>query len=141
MRAKPLVLLVDDEEVFLEIASVTLGAQGFAVARATDFYDALAKAEALLPDLVLSDIYMPPGPSGLDLALELHRNPKTRGVKIAFFTSMRDPWIDFRGNRTQMLAELGPMVFLSKNDDVAKLGDRVTRLLHEDSPKVSATMY
>lgn len=129
MREEPLVLIVDDEAVFLEIASKKLQADGFATALAEDARDALAKAEALLPDLVLSDIYMPPGPSGWELAIELHRNPKTREIKFAFFTSLRDPWMEFGGSRARVTAELGNVTFLSKNDDVPLLGDRVRHLL------------
>lgn len=42
MRPKPLVLIVDDEEVFLEIASVKLNADGFETATAQNATDALA---------------------------------------------------------------------------------------------------
>ena len=129
MRSEPLVLIVDDEEVFLEIASTKLQAEGFMTALAKDVRDALAKAETLLPDLVLSDIYMPPGPSGWELARELRHNPKTREIRIAFFTSLRDPWIEFRGRPAQVLAELGNVIFLNKNEDVPVLGRRVKEFL------------
>jgi CheY-like chemotaxis protein len=128
-REKPLVLLLDDEEIFLEIAAVKLHASGLETVMANDVRDALAKAESLLPDLVLSDIYMPPGPTGWEFALELRRNPKTRDVKIAFFTSLRDPWIELKTDRKTIAAELGPVVFLSKIDDVDALADRVGKLI------------
>ncbi len=92
MRSIPLVLLVDDEDMFLDIASAKLKTANFETAMAHGTLDALKKAESLQPDLILSDIYMPPGPSGWDLALALHENPKTRGIKVAFFTSLHDPW-------------------------------------------------
>jgi CheY-like chemotaxis protein len=130
MRTNPLVLLVDDEEVFLEIASVKLRAEGLETIMTQDFRDALEKAERLLPDLVLSDIYMPPGPSGWELALELRRNPKTREIKIAFFTSLRDPWMELRRERkAAVAAELGKVTFLSKTDDVEVLAERVMDLI------------
>lgn len=129
MREKPLVLLVDDEEAFLEIASVKLLADGFETAFARGVREALDKAERLLPDLVLSDIYMPPGPSGWELALELRRNPKTREIKIAFFTSLRDPWAELRHDRKTIAAELGPVPFFSKTDDVEILARRVIDFL------------
>jgi CheY-like chemotaxis protein len=129
MREKPLVLLVDDEEVFLEIASVKLRTEGFETAMAQDVRDALVMAERLLPDIVLSDIFMPPGPNGWEFALELRRNPKTCAIKIAFFTSLRDPWLELSMDRTKLAAELGPVTFLSKTDDVDALAERVRRLL------------
>lgn len=130
MRPKPLVLLVDDEEIFLEIASVKLRTEGMETVTTQDVRDAVAKAESLSPDLVLSDVYMPPGPSGWELAIELRRNPKTHGIRIAFFTSLRDPWAELRANLRKTAAELiGPVAVLSKMDDVEVLAQKVSGLL------------
>lgn len=129
MSDKPLVLLVDDEEVFLEIASVKLQAEGFATVLAQGAREGFEVAERMMPDLVLSDIYMPPGPSGWELALELRRNPKTATIKVAFFTSLRDPWIEFRGDRKTIAEELGSVTFFSKTDDVDRLGDEIKKLV------------
>ena len=131
MREKPLVLLVDDEMIFLEIASVKLQGRGFETILTQDVRDAILKAETLLPDLVLSDIYMAPGPSGWDLALELRRNPKTHEIKIAFFTSLRDPWMELKQKKEEVVAELGKITFFSKMDDVEVLADRVISLIGE----------
>jgi CheY-like chemotaxis protein len=132
MRAQPLVLLIDDEDEFLEIASRKLQGSGFETFATTDAHEAIAKAEELQPDLVLSDIYMVPGPNGWEVALELHRNPKTRDVKFAFFTTLRDPWLELSMEaRTAVAAELGhPPVFLSKIDDVKSLGERINTILN-----------
>jgi CheY-like chemotaxis protein len=130
MRTQPLILLVDDEDEFLEIASLKLQGKGFETVTTNDGHVALVKAEQLQPDLVLSDIYMVPGPNGWEVALELHRNPKTRGIKLAFFTSLRDPWIEIPTEaRKKVAEELGNPVVLSKIDDVEMLGDRVEGLL------------
>lgn len=130
MRTQPFVLLVDDEEIFLEIASVKLHANGFMTAIANDVRDALEKAESLQPDLVLSDIYMPPGPSGWELALKLRHNPKTCAIKLAFFTSLSDPWLEMpKEERQKITSELGNVVFLSKTDDVDTLATGVSRLI------------
>ncbi len=129
MREKPLVLLMDDEEVFLEIASVSLAAGGMDIVTAHDFTDALLKAETLLPDLVLSDIYMPPGPNGWDLALALRRNPKTTSLKVAFFTSLRDPWMELKRNAAEMVKELGGVNFVNKMEDVPTLPERVRNII------------
>jgi CheY-like chemotaxis protein len=126
----PLVILVDDEEEFLEIASLKLQGSGFETFTTNNGHEAVAKAEELKPALVLSDVYMAPGPSGWEVALELHRNPKTRGVKLAFFTSLREPWTEIPlAERAAVLAELGNVTFLSKIDDVEALGERVTQLI------------
>lgn len=130
-RERPLVLLVDDEEVFLEIASTKLKTEGFLTVVAYTVTDALTKAEELLPDLILSDVYMPPGPNGWEFALEIRRNPKTRNIRFAFFTSLRDPWAELKKEHASAAQELGRVTFFSKMDDVDHLADLVGKLIAE----------
>jgi CheY-like chemotaxis protein len=130
MRIQPLIMLVDDEGDFLEIAAMKLQGKGFETIATNDGKEALVKAEELQPDLILSDIFMIPGPNGWELALELHRNPKTRAIKLAFFTTLRDPWMEISSEaRDAVAAELGQPIFLSKIDDVDLLGEKVGELL------------
>ena len=131
MREKPLILLIDDEQMFLDIASTKLRGDGFDTVEANSVQDAIEKVTSLGPDLVLSDIYMPPGPSGWDLALQLRRNPKTSDVKIAFFTSLRDPWMELKADHAKVTAELGKIIFFSKTDDIEVLGERVGKFIKE----------
>lgn len=130
MRNPPLVLVVDDEDMFLEIATMKLRAMGFETQTAHGAEEGLVKAEAIHPDFVLSDIYMAPGSNGWELALQLHRNPKTRGIRLAFFTSLREPWLDMPAAQRQAISnELGAVTVLSKADDMDALGERVKLLL------------
>ena len=132
MRTKPLALLVDDEEVFLEIASVRLNAAGFETIFATNFHDAIEKAENYQPDIVITDIYMPPNPSGWELASALRENPKTRNIKIAFFSSLRDPWLDVKKmEKKKILRELGNVTFLNKIDGAENISTDVAALLQK----------
>jgi CheY-like chemotaxis protein len=134
MRERPLIVLVDDESDFLEIAALKLQGKGFETVAATDGWDAIAKAEELQPDLVLSDVHMVPGPNGWELALELHRNPKTRDIKLAFFTSLQDPRAEMPvAMRDTMIAELGKIIFFSKIEDVELLGSRVMNFLRSSN--------
>jgi len=132
MRSQPLIILVDDENDFLEIATMKLQSKGFETIATTSGHEAIAKAEELQPDLVLSDIHMVPGPNGWEIALELRRNPKTRDIKIAFFTSLRDPWTEVPPELQDAFAAglWRDILFLSKVDDVEVLGERVMKLLH-----------
>jgi CheY-like chemotaxis protein len=132
MRERPLILLIDDEQMFLDIAATKLQGEGFDTVEARGVPDAIEKVSSLEPDLVLSDVYMAPGPSGWDLALELRRNPKTKNVKIAFFTSLRDPWMELKSaEKAQVAAELGTVIFFSKTDDIEVLGARVAQFIRE----------
>ena len=71
MRAKPLILIVDDEENFLEIFSAKLQAAGFETVTAKNEAEAVQKSKELMPDLILMDIFMPPGLTGTDIALNI----------------------------------------------------------------------
>ena len=129
MTEHPLVLLVDDEDDFLEIASMKLHADGFETVITRSIPEALAKAEELQPDLILSDIYMPPGQSGWSLALAVRRDPKLNNTKFAFFTSLRDPLLDLAPHeRSQMMNELKGIPIFSKVDDVNDLDKKVRAL-------------
>lgn len=122
-------LLLDDEEVFLEIASMKLREGGFAVEVSHTVTEALAKAEELLPDLILSDIYMPPGPNGWELALAVRRDPKLKDIKFAFFTSLRDPAMELaQADRARIMNELRGVVFFNKTD-IAGLSAGISEII------------
>ena len=70
---KPLILVVDDNEINLEVVRIKL-ADRFNIAIAHDGPECLMKIESLHPDLVLLDIMMP-GMSGYDVLEELGKNP------------------------------------------------------------------
>jgi two-component system response regulator RegX3 len=64
------VLLVEDEESFIEALTLGLGREGFSVTVARDGAEALDLFEDLAPDLVLLDVMLPKV-SGLDVCREL----------------------------------------------------------------------
>lgn len=130
MKEHPLVLLIDDEEDFLEIASTKLQSKGFETVITHSVPEALAKAEELQPDLILSDIYMPPGPNGWDLALTVRQDSKLRNVKFAFFTSLHDPMLEVAKDvRPDIFTILKDIPIFSKTDDVGDLDQRARSLL------------
>lgn len=66
------VLVVEDEEAFVEALTVGLAREGFEVEVATDGAGALGAFERLEPDLVLLDVMLPTL-SGLDVCREIRR--------------------------------------------------------------------
>ncbi len=68
--AEKLVLLVDDDESLLDLMEHVVKKEGFRTSRATDGKEALAKARALNPDLLLLD-FMLPGMGGYEVLREL----------------------------------------------------------------------
>jgi len=66
MTASPKVLVVEDEESFVDALVVGLGREGFAVSVARDGAEALDAFDTVAPDLVLLDLMLPTV-SGIDV--------------------------------------------------------------------------
>ena len=77
------VLIVDDERLVREIVSDNLADDGFHVAKAGSTEDALCVIEALgLVKVVVIDVNLGSGTSGLHLVEEIHRRSPSTGVVI-----------------------------------------------------------
>lgn len=129
MREKPLVLLVDDEKDFLDIMRVKLEPLGFDTVSALNADEAVRCADEYMPDLILMDIFMPPGPTGTDAALAIKQHPKTKSIKIIFLSSMKDPWPGTAGAGASISKELGMEDLLQKTDDLDKTAARIKEIL------------
>ncbi len=68
--SQKLVLIVDDDESLLDLIEHLVQKEGFRTDRAMDGHEALRKAQALGPDLIILD-YMLPGLSGYEVLREL----------------------------------------------------------------------
>jgi two-component system nitrogen regulation response regulator NtrX len=62
---KPTVLIVDDETSILETLSGILNDEGYEVATASSGEEAVTLAKEVSPEIVLLDVWMPPGMDGL----------------------------------------------------------------------------
>lgn len=129
MREKPLILVTDDEANFREIIPAKLKAVGYDVRTAESGSVAQRLAEELLPDLILMDVNMP-GQNGTETALAIKANPKTKDIKIAFLTSLKDPWPGFLADSNQAVArELGAEQYFNKDADLNDIVAKVRALL------------
>ena len=70
MSDPPCILVVDDEQSYLDALTVALQREGFHVETAADGTEALARFEAVQPALVLLDVMLPKV-SGIDVCREL----------------------------------------------------------------------
>jgi DNA-binding response OmpR family regulator len=80
------VLVVDDEVYILHILDFSLGAEGFEVITAADGEQALAKARAERPDLIVMDIMMP-RLDGYETCRRLKSYPETREIPVLLLTA------------------------------------------------------
>jgi two-component system response regulator RegX3 len=75
------VLLVEDEESFIDALTVGLSLEGFRVEVARDGLEALAKFDLIQPDLVLLDVMLPKM-SGLDVCRQLRKKTRTPIIMV-----------------------------------------------------------
>ncbi len=78
---QPTVLVVEDEESFVQALAVGLKREGFSVQVARDGVSALAAFEAVHPDLVLLDVMLP-GLSGVDVCREIRRQSRVPIIMV-----------------------------------------------------------
>jgi CheY-like chemotaxis protein len=69
-QRRPVLLIVDDEELIVETLSTILSRENFTVLKAYSGASAMEIARVIPPDLLISDVAMP-GMSGIELAVSL----------------------------------------------------------------------
>jgi twitching motility two-component system response regulator PilH len=80
------VLVVDDSPTDLQMLSTLLRKQGYEVTTAVDGEDALDKAAAQHPPLVLLDIILPKK-NGFQVCRQLKTQAETTGIKVILVSS------------------------------------------------------
>jgi DNA-binding response OmpR family regulator len=84
------ILVVDDDELILKIASSILQKAGYVVTLAKDGHAALEAIEQEFFDMVITDANMPNGVSGFSLVSTIRKNNRLSGVPIMFLTGRKD---------------------------------------------------
>ena len=80
-ETQPTVLVVEDEDSFVEALVVGLKREGFIVKVARDGISALALFDAVRPDLVLLDVMLP-SLSGVDVCREIRQRSRTPIIMV-----------------------------------------------------------
>ncbi len=89
MDTQPLILLIDDDPALLMGLSAMIKKQGYRVAEAEDGTDGLKTAKEILPDLIISDVMMPP-PNGFELRKLMRLDPRLSSIPFIFLTARSD---------------------------------------------------
>ncbi len=114
MPDSPLILLVDDEQVNLELFSAILEEEGYRTLSARDAAYALKLLESDRPDLIISDIYMPEM-GGFEFYEKVQGLPELRSVPFIFLSALSDRAHVREGK------ELGADDYLTKPIDIDEL--------------------
>lgn len=117
------ILIVDDEEDVLELVRYNLDKNGYRIGTATTGEDALAKARAKLPDLIILDLMLP-GIDGLEVCKKLKSDTKTQNIPIIMLTA--------KGEEADIVTglELGADDYVAKPFSPKVLVARIRRILH-----------
>lgn len=82
----PIILVVEDDADTRELYRTILDLEGYWVADAVDAVTAVSQAADLQPDLIITDLGLPGGCDGIQLAERLHQDPKTTHVPVLAVT-------------------------------------------------------
>lgn len=84
------ILVVDDDQDFIEATSILLEAMGYTVHTAMNEKDALEKGREVRPDLILLDLIMERADSGFALAHRFRSAPETADAAIIVITGVTE---------------------------------------------------
>jgi CheY-like chemotaxis protein len=125
------ILVVDDKATSRELLRTVLEKNGYAISEAADGGEAIEKARAESPDLILLDLQMPVR-SGYEVLHELRQDPRYAALPIIALTASA-----MQGDREKALAA-GFTAYLAKPVTLAHLRDEVQRLLAAAKPANSS---
>jgi CheY-like chemotaxis protein len=80
------ILILDDNKELLDVLQLAFTQKGFSIDLALSYNEAQAKLASTKPDVILCDIMMPDGKSGLDFAKEVRAQAATKDVFVALMT-------------------------------------------------------
>ena len=120
----PRILIVDDENDFIELLQYKLAGHGYELIVANDGVHAMSQARQAKPNLILLDILLP-DLDGLSVCEILRRQPSTRKIPIIFMSALSS-------EVTKRTASMNADDFFTKPLDLNRLEKRIDELLpHE----------
>lgn len=85
----PIILIVDDQIDNIQVLALFLETHGYSISYALNAKEALQRLNAIQPDLILLDLFMPEI-DGLELCKQIKAEPKHQDIPIIFLTASHD---------------------------------------------------
>jgi CheY-like chemotaxis protein len=95
---KPKVLVVDDDQEFLQLLEFNLEREGCEIFTATNGMQALHTARSALPDVILLDLMLP-DVDGFSVCEILHAQPSTREIPVIVLSGLDWSWAGSRKSK------------------------------------------
>jgi two-component system, OmpR family, alkaline phosphatase synthesis response regulator PhoP len=136
MKTKACILVVDDNRSLVRIMEGILQRQGYEIVTAYDGMEAVEKAEAIRPDLIVLDIVMPKL-DGYEVCRTLQNDPKTAAIPVLMLSvkgQLDEPDLDDQAIEARLQEQIegfeaGAADFITKPIKAKELEDRVQMLL------------
>jgi two-component system alkaline phosphatase synthesis response regulator PhoP len=125
--AKGKILVVDDEIYIVHILDFSLGMEGYEVLTALDGEQAVERARAEHPDLIVLDIMMPKL-DGYETCKLLKADPATKDIPVILLSAKG------RNVDQKVGFEVGANDYITKPFSPRKLVERINVLLGQTSP-------
>jgi CheY-like chemotaxis protein len=119
------ILIVDDEEDVTTFVGTLLEDNGYAVSKAADGKQGLAKAKAESPDLIVLDICMPED-SGVRMFRNLQEDAQTTAIPVIVLTGISHEFKHFIESRRHLRPPAG---YFDKPPDREQLLAKVAELV------------
>ncbi len=127
MTGKPRILVVDDEPLIVKMLTKHFEAEGFTVLVARDGYDALTKARAESPDLILLDVILPKL-NGYEVCTMLKQDTRYQRIPIVMLTAKG------KEKDQQLGKDCGADIYLTKPFRIEPLLEQIRSLLGTPNP-------
>ncbi len=128
--AKEKILVIDDETDILELIKYNLTKEGYVIECVTSGEEALVRANAELPDLIVLDLMLP-GVDGLDVCKSLKSNDRTAHIPIIMLTAKSEDTDIVLG------LELGADDYITKPFSPRVLTARIRTVLRRQKKKTA----
>jgi CheY-like chemotaxis protein len=125
-RHNQTILIADDEPEIVDLVRLLLEWEDYSVAKATNGEEALAQAQAIVPDLIFLDVRMPKM-SGLDVLDHLQADPALAGIPVVMLSVITTY------PQVQMALERGAVAYLPKPFELREMARLVKRILSKDA--------
>ena len=122
------ILLAEDDKFLSTAMSDKLEREGFAVVHAVNGLEAITKAKAEHPDLILLDIIMPQK-TGFEVLTELRLDPATHDIPVIVLSNLGQE-VDIKKAR-----DLGAIDYLVKSDvEMKTVVEKIKEALVRQAP-------
>ena len=132
MKEKKFILMLDDDQTFLDATKLVLEGSGYRVVTTVNPDSCLEKLKEEKPDLIILDVMMVSDSTGFDVCRDLKKNPETKDIPILMLTAVDQKYPAFN-----FAAAAGDESWLPVDDFVDKpveakvLIERIRKILHE----------